>query len=207
MKKIFATVLLVLAFATSALAQVYPKVPVLMIHGLGGKASGWDLMKSRLAYKGYNRSTLFALQMMDNQALCSTVHLAQIEAAIDNIKIKTGSPVVDVIGHSRGGMNLYDLMKYGTGTQRVRNWIAMGSPLAWSCYRMIPPDDPTPGDKTLYTSIYSTTDELVEPELTYIDGARWVEVRGVSHYFMQVDSRIFPFVLEGLRGGGDNNGQ
>jgi triacylglycerol lipase len=200
-------ILFVLGLVGISSAADYPKVPILMVHGLGANSSGWNLMISRLKSKGYEGRLLYTIDMIDNDTLCSDSHIIQISNKVEEIVLKSGFSRIDVIGHSRGGLNLYEYMRFSNGAKRVRNWIALGSPISLSCSTIRnPPPDPTPGQQTLYTSIYSTSDELVNPSLATIEGARNIAVQNVSHFTMQLDTAIFTPVLEALRGTGLNDG-
>ncbi len=119
------------------------------------------------------------------------------------IKIK-----VDVIGYSRGGLNLYNYMRYDNGVNRVRNWISLGGSNNMSCFGFYgsSSSDPTPGDNTSYTSIYSLTDELVSPDMAIIKGARNISIASASHFTLTTDSEVMSYVLKALQGTGLNNG-
>jgi len=191
-------------FRISAAAD-YPKVPILMVHGMGGTSASWYSMIGSLRSMGYDDRLLYTIDMSDNYALCADSHVDQISNKVEEIVSETGFDRIDVIGHSRGGLNLYDYMRFDNGPNRVRNWISLGGVNQYSCSTN-PPSDPTPGSQTLYTSIYSTSDELVTPELAMIEGARNIAVESVSHFTLTFDAGVFSHVLEALQGKGLNDG-
>jgi triacylglycerol lipase len=201
-------ILLVVGIAPISVTADYPKVPILMVHGLGGASGSWYLVIQRLKSNGYDDSLLYTIDMVDNYSLCSENHITQISNKVEEIVSETGFNRIDVIGHSRGGSNLYDYMRFDNGPNRVRNWISLGGANNKVCLTNWgqAPADPTPGNQTLYTSIYSLTDEIVTPELAIIDGARNIAVDNVSHFSLTLDDDVFSHVLAALQGTGLNNG-
>jgi triacylglycerol lipase len=201
-------VLFVFGIAGASVAAEYEKVPILMVHGLNGNSSDWNVMKQYLRSKGYDDKLLFTIDMTDNQTLCSENHVAQISAKVEEIVAQTGFKRIDVIGHSRGGLNLYDYMQFDNGANRVRNWISLAGANNMRCpvFNGSPSSDPTPGSHTGYTSIYSLTDELLSPQVSIIEGARNIALENASHYTMPVNKEVFPYVIEALQGAGLNDG-
>lgn len=193
--------------ANESAAADYQKVPILMVHGLGGNSTNWNTMISRLKSNGYDARLLYTINMENNNTLCAASHLTQISNKVEEIVSESGFERIDVIGHSRGGLNLYDYMRFGNGPNRVRNWISLGGVNNMRCsFNGNPPADDTPGDQTLYTSIYSLSDELATPSLAMIEGANNVAVDNVSHFTLQLDTVVFSHVLDALEGAGLNNG-
>lgn len=188
------------------------KIPVLMVHGMGGNSSGFDAMRQELANAGYDSELLFAMDMTeDNSLLCSLKHVPEVDKKVEQIVRETGYDRVDVIGHSRGGLNLYNYMRFGNGANRVRNWISLAGANN-NCPGLYsnPPADKTPGEKTKYTSIFSINDELAGVETRIIEGARNIELTGLSHSELKSDAKVIPYVLAALKGSGlniDGNGQ
>jgi len=185
------------------------KVPILMVHGLGGSSAGWSTMISRLKSNGYDSRLLYTIDMQDNSVMCAESHITQISDKIEEIVSETGSTQVDVIGHSRGGTDLYAYVRYGNGVNRVRNWISLAGANNYNCNSTYgtPPSDPTPGSQTLYTSIWSPDDGLVSEAWSVIDGANDIEVAGVSHLQFPTSATVFPYVLNALQGTGLNDGR
>ncbi len=197
-----------MSIAGSAAAAEYEKVPILMVHGMGGASSSWAMMEQYLKGNGYTDGLLYTIDMNDNLTLCSESHVPQISEKVDAILAETGAQYIDVIGHSRGGLNLYNYMKLDEGASHVRNWISLGGANNAQCFGLNsnPASDPTPGDHTSYTSIYSLTDELVTPSLAIIDGARNISLENASHFTLTMNSEVMPLVVDALRGGGLNDG-
>jgi triacylglycerol lipase len=194
--------------ANESAAADYPKVPILMVHGLGGSSSGWTTMETKLKSAGYPAELLFTVDVADNSTMCATSHITDIHDAIESIVAQTGYTQVDVIGHSRGGTDLYSYMRYSNGANRVRNWISLAGANNYNCNSTYgtPPADPTLGAQTLYTSIYSPDDGLVPESWSIIQGANNIEVAGVSHLQFPTSATVFPYVLNALQGTGLNDG-
>jgi len=200
-------ILFVVSIVEISAAADYPKVPILMVHGMGGSSSNWSTMISKLKANGYDAQLLYTIDITPNSTLCSESHVTEISNKVDEIVAESGFNRIDVMGHSRGGLNLYDYMRFSNGTSHVRNWISMGGVNNWPCsFNQDPPADPTPGDQTLYTSIYSTADTLVTPSMATIAGARNISVDGVNHLTMPSNAVIITHVLEALQGTGLNDG-
>ena len=205
--KILICLIMCLLFLFVSVYAEYQKIPILMVHGLGGNSSSWYFVKARLKANGYPAKLLFTINMQDNYVLCAKSHVEQISDKIEEIVATTGYSQVDVIGHSRGGLNLYDYMLFGNGIYRVRNWVSIGGANNAYCFiygHYI--GDPTPGN-VLYTSIYSLADRAVKPYLAIIKGARNIPIdksRNVSHISLLFDPLVFAYILEGLQGMGLN---
>jgi triacylglycerol lipase len=205
---IWMNVLFVFITAGISVAAEYEKVPVLMVHGMGGNSSSFFMMEQYLRSNGYDSKLLYTIDMTDNFTLCSDSHLPQISAKVEEIVSETGFTRIDVIGHSRGGLNLYQYMLSGNGAKRVRNWISIGGSNNMMCFGFSTTrsSDPTPGDYTSYTSIYSLTDELVSPQIAMINGARNISIESASHFTLPMDSEVLSYVLKALQGTGLNDG-
>jgi cysteine-rich repeat protein len=199
----------VLFTASPVSAQEYEKYPILFVHGLRGWGSLFDPIRQNLIDSGYNASILYTIDIEeDNNLLCSEAHVPQVSAMVEQIVAETGYQRVDVIGHSRGGLNLYNYMRYDNGPNRVRNWVSIAgaNQMCPDLYGGNPPADSTPGDNTLYTCIWSTGDTLINEARGTITGARNIMVEGVSHGGMRTDPVVFGHILEAFQGNGWNDG-
>ena len=196
-----------LLIVDSASSEAYPMMPVLMVHGLYGNKYNFSTLKIRLIKAGYPSSWLYAINLVPNDTMCDPSHVDQIHTAVEKIIMETGAAQVDLIGHSSGGLDNLNYMRYSSGRQYIRNWIALGSPLHINCRPsfQMPPEDMTPGDQTLYTSIYSTTDGVVPPSLSILDGARNIELSGISHGALLTNKEAFQYILQALHGAGLND--
>ena len=132
------------------------KLPVVLCHGLGLNATFWtitdDHLPGQLADRGYEvflvdmrgsglshrkgvvgtidtrvRETFLreiggGLWTMDDQAF------HDVPAVLAYVCRATGRDRVNWIGHSLGGMVMYPYLERGSGTDRVANFVSMGSP-------------------------------------------------------------------------------
>ncbi len=175
---------------------------------MGANSTSWFMMEQHLRSNGYDNNLHYTIDITDNFTLCSENHVTQISEKVEEIVLETGFKRIDVIGHSRGGLNLYNYMRYDNGVNRVRNWISFGGSNNMSCFGFYgsSSSDPTPGDYTAYTSIYSLADELVRPDMAIIKGARNISISNASHFTLAMDSEVMSYVLKALQGTGLNNG-
>lgn len=201
MKKVLLAI--VLSLLVSASSYAYEKVPILMVHGMYGASSNWNTMKSWLKGEGYTDDLLFTINMDNNWSLCYAGHKEQIADRVDDILVQTGYDRVDVIGHSRGALNLYDYIHFAGGTETVRNFVSVAGAL-FMCGGSYG-SDLTPGDQTAYTSIYSPDDYLVGKRP--IDGANNVELSNINHITAIMNQTVFTYVMDALEGDGLNDGQ
>ena len=182
-------------------------VPLLMVHGLGGRSTNFDTIKRRLVENGYPEEWLFAIDLVPNNTTCDPGHVDQIHDMVESIVQSTGFERIDLLGHSNGGTDNMNYMRYSNGTERIRNWVSIGGANDFACQHVFgpPPEDPTPGDQVLYTSIYSTDDKIVPNEASILEGARNIAVSGVSHVGLLFNEQVFQLILEALQGNGLND--
>ncbi len=210
MKTTMVTILLVLISISVTVQTVsseeYPILPVLMVPGLGGYPINFSTIKARLVRHGYPANWIYTIALTPNDMMCDPGHVEQIHTAVEKIITETGSQQIDLIGHSNGGVDNLNYMRYSWGTEYIRNWIALGSPLVVTCQGSfgMRPDDPTPGN-VLYTSIYSAVDTVVPPRLSVLEGAQNIELLDVSHSGLLFDEDVFNYLLEALHGQGLND--
>ncbi|MTH54922.1 alpha/beta fold hydrolase [Bacillus mangrovi] len=168
--------------------------PVIFIHGAGGIGASFKLVENQLVKKGWNPDELYAIEMADKTGNNLT-NGKQLERFVDKVKKETGKSKVDIIGHSAGGMNaLYYTTKLG-GAENVEDIVTLGAP-----NRFVGSTAP---ESIRYTSIYSTSDYIVRPQLAKLDGAKNIELRGVNHFAYLYNSDVQKLIEEGLNGGGE----
>jgi pimeloyl-ACP methyl ester carboxylesterase len=190
--------------------EIEGKLPIFLAHGWYGSEAVFRTLKTMLVEAGYPPDYIYGISIReDNNKLCSQAHVDEIEAAIDKVIAETGFTQVDVIGHSRGGSDLLDLMYQRDGIDKVRNWVSLSGhnngceqQRLWPSY----PEDRTPGD-TKYTSLWSDGDRMVNKGQAHVDGAKNVNIPGLSHSQMNKSQTIMPYLLDALNGGGFNDGK
>ncbi|MBX3170982.1 MAG: alpha/beta fold hydrolase [Candidatus Eremiobacteraeota bacterium] len=123
-------------------AENAPKLqkPVLLVHGFNSGASTWTNMHTWLVRDGANQDggvispnsgkvdgegRVFAMQF---SRACNSLanNAAELRQAIDRISAATGSPEVDVVGHSMGGL---DARAYiDQGNEKVDHLVMLATP-------------------------------------------------------------------------------
>src|SRR5712671_2285681 len=97
--------------------------PVVLVHGFLGDPSNFLVLRSFLSSYGVRSFASFSYPpRLDHQRLAP--RLGQMIARVCR---ETGSPRVDVVGHSLGGLVARYLVELGDGS-RVRRLVTLGSP-------------------------------------------------------------------------------
>jgi triacylglycerol lipase len=211
--------------ARGTTTAVTTKDPVIFVHGYTGSASSFDSMKQWLISAGWPESMLFAIQY-SNTTGSNVQNANELSQFVNQVLKKTKATKVDIIAHSMGGLSTRYYIKNLDGATKVNDVVTLGSPHHGtnSAYygfftagaREMMPDstflqelnsvDETPGSAVQYTSIYSNTDEVISPYTSSIlNGAKNVEVSGVSHSGLLSSEAPKPAILQGLEDGGLNN--
>lgn len=203
--------------------------PVVMVHGYTGSSSSYDSMKDWLMSEGWPESHLHAIQY-SNTTGSNIPNAEELSQFIDQVLKKTKADKVDIIAHSMGGLSTRYYIKNLDGS-KVDDVITLGSPhhgtdsayFGWfteGAREMMPgstfltelnsgdesPDGTDTSSVIQYTSIYSSSDTVINPYTSSIlDGARNVEISGVSHNGLLTSTVPRPYILEGLNDGGANS--
>jgi triacylglycerol lipase len=197
---------------------------VLLVHGTGATGPlnwGWNYAKV-LPTLGYD---VCMVNLPDRALDDIQVASEYVVYAVRNIAQRSGHKV-DVMGHSQGGLEPRWALKWWPDTQQlVDDWVMLASPnhgtvvadyppsglCTEACYQMsthskfiaaLNAGDETPGDVS-YTSLYSQTDELVQPVTTApLDGASNVMIqdlcpgRPLEHAAMAADAVTYALVID-----------
>ena len=183
--------------------------PILLVHGYRGDPSTWADMIARFAAEG-RTAVAIDLPSEDN-----TVNAARIRDFIAD----RGWGRVDLVAQSMGGLSARHFVKFLKSSARVDSYVSLGTPQygiysacllprtyggqmcpSSSFLRDLNRKDDTPGGAA-WTTIYSTSDELVPTSASRLDGgACHVQVSGVSHNEMDNDAGIFAHVLAAVDG-------
>jgi triacylglycerol lipase len=200
---------LAIGSAGAGIALAADPDPVLLVHGYRGDPSSWADMIARFAAEG---RTAVAID------LPSEDNIVNAAAIRDFIKAK-GWGRVDLVGQSMGGLSARYFVKFLKSTARIDSYVSLGTPqygIYTACIlprtyggQMCPTSsflrdlnrkDDTPGHAA-WTTIYSTSDELVPNSSSRLDGgACHIQVSGVSHNDMDNDAGIFVHVLAAVDG-------
>ena len=181
-------------------AQTTGHDPVIYVHGTGGNSTNFLAIKNYLLKQGWSSDELFAIELIDKTGN-SLTNAKQLESYVDKVLKETGKNKVDIIGHSAGGINTLKYIQ-NTGGTKVNDVITLGSPNKFITSKA--PVGKDPNHKILYTSIYSKNDYLVPNMLSKLEGAKNVQISGVGHLGLVVNSQVNELIKEGLNGGGKN---
>jgi triacylglycerol lipase len=233
MKRIFSFItVFVLVFSVFQSAQAAkpttPTVtvdPVIFVHGYTGSTSSFNTMKQWLISEGWAESQLFAIQY-SNTTGSNIQNANELSNFVNQVLKKTKANKVDIIAHSMGGLSTRYYIKNLNGASKVNDVITLGSPhhgtnsayfglFTSGAQEMMPgsnflnnlnSSDETPGVDVQYTSIYSSSDEIINPYTSSIlAGANNIEVSNVSHSGLLTSTIPRTAILGGLRDGGLNN--
>ncbi|WP_328480158.1 alpha/beta fold hydrolase [Streptomyces sp. NBC_00377] len=189
--------------------------PVVLLHGFIDNRSVFVLLRRSLAQHGRHR-----MESLNYSPLTCDIRTAAelLGRHIEEICERTGSPQVDVVGHSLGGLIArYYVQRLG-GDGRVRILVTLGTPHsgtrvaplanAHPIVRQMRPGSavieelsrPAPGCRTHFVSFWSDLDHLMDPlESACVDHpdllAQNVRVTGIGHLALPVH----PAVATGIR--------
>ncbi|MGW0628699.1 esterase/lipase family protein [Streptomyces sp. NPDC002758] len=189
--------------------------PVVLLHGFIDNRSTFVLLRRNLAQHGGQR-----VESLNYSPLTCDIRTAAelLGRHIEEICARTGSPQIDVVGHSLGGLIArYYVQRLG-GDLRVRTLVTLGTPHsgtrvapladAHPIVRQMRPGSevveelarPAPGCRTRFVSFWSDLDELMDPlENARLDHpdllAQNVQVSGIGHLALPVH----PAVAAGIR--------
>lgn len=102
-----------------------PSSPVLLVHGLGEDASMWKKWEEMLTKDGIQYHTI-TFQESDDKCGTALSHAVELGKRVDEILRSSSSGQVNIVGHSKGGIDARVYL--ANGTQSVANLIMIGSP-------------------------------------------------------------------------------
>lgn len=102
-------------------------LPVVLVHGLGEDASIWQEWEGLLERDGVPYYTI-TFQKSDDRCGAAVAHATELAERIQQIKSETGSERVNIVGHSKGGIDARVYL--ANGTKEVENLIMIGTPNA-----------------------------------------------------------------------------
>lgn len=104
-------------------------LPVLLIHGYFADASTWNKWQDLLKNDGIS-SYPITFKQSDDKCGSAAEHAKELSSQIAQIKSQTGQNKVNIVGHSKGGLDAR--MYLANDTQDVVNLIMIGTPNAGS---------------------------------------------------------------------------
>ena len=123
--------LLIYVIAINAVPPINSKLtssdprPVLLVHGLGQDASVWREWEDLLTKDGIRFYTI-TFQKSDDKCGSALTHGNEIGDIVQLAKRETGSERVNIVGHSKGGIDARVYL--ANGTTSVENLIMIGTP-------------------------------------------------------------------------------
>jgi triacylglycerol lipase len=213
-------ILLLLHFAPARPRAQVPSVdpcarrPLILIHGHYYTNASLTVLRDRFLADGWPGSRVVMLNVRTRD--CTHKWAVALSRKVDALVRATGCPTVDVVAHSRGGLAAREYIRFLGGAPRVAHLVTLGTPHhgAWmsrgcpgcGCREMRPGSAylkrlnagaRTPGP-TEYTSIVSLSDDVVSPHSAWLQGARNVEVRGVTHTDLLRSRSVYEEIRAGL---------
>ncbi|WBO64324.1 esterase/lipase family protein [Streptomyces camelliae] len=192
--------------------------PVVLLHGFIDNRSVFVLLRRSLAQHGGQR-----VESLNYSPLTCDVRAAAelLGRHIEEICERTGSPRVDIVGHSLGGLIARYYVQCLGGDLRVRTLVTLGTPHAGT--RVVPLADahpivrqmrpgssvieelsrPAPGCRTRFVSFWSDLDSIMDP----VETARLehpdldtlnVQVSGIGHLALPVHPAVAAGIREAL---------
>ncbi|MDQ5842509.1 MAG: alpha/beta fold hydrolase [Thermoproteota archaeon] len=102
-----------------------PSSPVLLVHGLAEDASIWKKWEELLTNDGIQYHTI-TFQESDDMCGTALAHAVELGKRVDEILSSSPSGQVNIVGHSKGGIDARVYL--ANGTQSVANLIMIGAP-------------------------------------------------------------------------------
>ena len=101
------------------------RLPVLLVHGLAEDASIWNKWEELLTNDGISYHTI-TFQESDDKCGTALAHAVELGKRVDEILGSNPSGQVNIVGHSKGGIDARVYL--ANGTQSVANLIMIGTP-------------------------------------------------------------------------------
>lgn len=102
------------------------RVPVLLVPGWSDGPEELEPLRRRFVRAGWPDAELMAVGFEDPVG-SNVDHAREIAAAVDSLKLRTGSATVDVVAHSMGGLATRWYLKDG-GAESIRRVVFMATP-------------------------------------------------------------------------------
>ncbi|MFF0220699.1 esterase/lipase family protein [Streptomyces sp. NPDC004629] len=203
-----------------------PELPVVLLHGFIDNRSVFVLLRRNLAQQGRNH-----VQSLNYSPLTCDIRTAAelLGRHIEEICARTGSPQVDIVGHSLGGLIArYYVQRLG-GHSRIRTLVTLGTPHSGTravplanahpiVRQMRPGSDvieelalPAPDCGTRFVSFWSDLDSVMDPlESACLDHpdllAENVPVTGIGHLALPVHPAVAARIRQVLDAGPTDTG-
>lgn len=105
------------------------QLPILLIHGYGERSDVWDSWMNWLDQDSL--SNVYPINFTNDRCGSSQEHAIELEDKINDILIETGGEKVNVVAHSKGGLDTRWFIS-SSNTDPIANLIMIGTPNAGS---------------------------------------------------------------------------
>jgi len=163
--------------------------PVLFIHGMNSIASVFNMHINYLVSQGWDRNSLYSVDLPDKIAFGS-VNAEVISKAADDLLQRTGKQKLDIVCHSMGGANTMNYILNAGGASKVKKVITLGG-----ANRLVTSNAPS-GIEVI--TISSSSDAIVNPSLSKLNGANNIVISGVSHTGLLSSSKVQNLLKQNL---------
>lgn len=192
--------------------------PVLLLHGFIDNRSVFVLLRRSLRRHGWRHVVTLNFSLFTCDVRTAAALLAR---HVEEVCARTGSPQVDIVGHSLGGLIARYYVQRMGGDTRVRTLVTLGTPHTGThlartvpghpLARQMRPDseivaelaEPAPQCGTQFVSFWSDLDLIMIPvETAQIDHpdliSRSVRVSGVGHLALPVHADVAAGIRQAL---------
>ena len=111
-----------------------PPLPVILIHGYFEDKSVWDEWQQLLQSKGIKYFPVTFIRGQDRYDECGSAnqHALELGQIIKQVKMETGQDKVNIVAHSKGGLDARVYLADNPTSKDVANLIMIGTPNAGS---------------------------------------------------------------------------
>ncbi|MHA1129297.1 MAG: esterase/lipase family protein [Candidatus Helarchaeota archaeon] len=193
------------------------KNPILLVAGWVGTPNHFSVLESRLKIDGYQ---VFMLNLAPHSIGGLEKAAEDVQHTIENIKLKTSQPFIDLITHGAAGLVGRYYIKFMGGINSIKRCITLGCPHYGTTVMFLVDDlnSITPDSGFLnslnlpdeitgsvqYTSIWSTEDEIIRPvenarlktESVYIQNRK---IENINHLALLTNVNAYKYVKESLQ--------
>jgi pimeloyl-ACP methyl ester carboxylesterase len=122
---IYFIIVIIPNLADVAQASTDTQLPIILIHGYSQDRSVWNQWVHWL--REDNFSNIFPIRFQnDDKCGSAEEHAQELSGIVETIVANTGHEQVNIVGHSKGGLDARTYI--ATGTSRVANLVMVGTP-------------------------------------------------------------------------------
>jgi len=163
--------------------------PILFIHGMASTAAVFTMHLNYLASQGFDRSSMYAVDLPDKVGF-GPANAEVISEAANQLLQRTGAQKLNIVCHSMGGANTMNYILNAGGADKVKKVITLGG-----ANRLVTSNAPS-GIEVI--TISSDADTIVNPLLSQLNGADNIIISGVSHVGLLSSPEVQRLLKENL---------